>query len=78
MTKKTPAILDLKKNDLVLLINEKRAGKFDEKYSGPFRVEDRISDAVSKIRKGKKSVIVHNDKLKRAHASYNNAPAELT
>lgn len=70
--------LILKRNDLVLLIGEKRKNKFDNKYDGPFRVEEAISSAVTKIKKGKKSVIVHNDKLKKANANYgDSAPPEL-
>lgn len=72
--------LKLKRNDLVLLIAEKATakGKFDEKYRGPFRVEEVISDAITKIRIKNKSKIVHNDKLKRANADYgDNTPPAL-
>lgn len=62
--------LKLKRNDLVLLLKDVRKNKFDNKYSGPFRVEEVISPAVTKIRKGRKSVIVHNDKLKISKADF--------
>lgn len=76
---KNTAVLHLKRNDLVLLIKDKRADKFDDKYDGPYRVEDPITESVTKIKKGKKCVIVHNDKSKKANADYGNAtPDELT
>lgn len=62
--------LNLKRNDLVLLLNDTKAGKFDDKYTGPFRVEEPVSPAITKIKKKNKSVIVHNDKLKLAKADY--------
>lgn len=63
-------ILELKRNDLVLLLKDTKKGKFDQKYSGPFRVEEIISPAVTKIRIHKKSAIVHNDKLRKCKADY--------
>lgn len=62
--------LKLKRNDLVLMLNDVRKNKFDNKYSGPYRVEEIISPAVTKIRKDRKSVIVHNDKLKISKADF--------
>lgn len=41
--KKNVENLELKRNDLVLLINDVRKKKFDNKYSGPFRVEERVT-----------------------------------
>lgn len=73
------AILKLKKNDLVLILNEKLPSndKFEAKYRGPFRVEQVISDSVTKIRVGNKSKIMHNDKLKLAKAKYDEVPPEI-
>lgn len=71
--KKSYAELKLKRNDLVLLINETHKHKFDNKYSGPYRVEEVVSPAVSKIRKNGKSVIIHNDKLKKSTADHGSA-----
>lgn len=62
--------LKLKRNDLVLLKNEKKKHKFDNNYSGPFRVEEIISPAVTKIRKKNQSTVVHNDKLKKSLANH--------
>lgn len=71
-------VLSLKRNDLVLLLNDNKKHKFDEKYTGPYRVVDIISPAVTKINKKNKGVIVHNDKLKRARAHYGpNTPPPL-
>lgn len=64
--------LKLKRNDLVLMINDVKKNKFENKYSGPYRVEEIISPAVTKIKKNRKSVIVHNDKLKISKANHGN------
>lgn len=64
--------LKLEVNDLVLLRKDVKKHKFDNKYDGPFRVEKIISPSVSVIRAGRKSHIVHNDKLKLATADYGN------
>lgn len=75
---KNTSELKLKRNDLVLLYKDVRKEKFDEKYSGPYRVEEIISPAITKIRKEKRSVIVHNDKLKLASADHGKqTPAQL-
>lgn len=77
--KKNCKNLILKRNDLVLLRNcGKKKGKFDDKYLGPFRVEEIISPAVTKIKKNNKYILVHNDKLKLTKADYGSAaPPEL-
>lgn len=76
--KKTTGDLQLSKNDLVLLYNDVKKHKFDNNYTGPFRVEEIISRSVTKIKKGNKSVIVHNDKLKKAKANHGaNTPKEI-
>lgn len=73
------ANLSLKRNDLVLIINDVRKHKFDNKYSGPFRVEEVISPAVTKIKRKNKSVIVHNDKIKKSLADHgSNTPPLLS
>lgn len=70
--------LILKRNDLVLLFSEKRKNKFDDKYDGPFGVEEAISSSVTKIKRGKRSIIVHNDKLILSKADHaNQIPPEL-
>lgn len=43
--------LELKRNDLVLVLNEVKKHKFDNKFTGPYRVEEIVSPAVTKIRK---------------------------
>lgn len=68
--KKSTKELVLKKNDLVLLLNDTRSSKFDDKYLGPYRVEEPVSPAITKIKRKNKSVIVHNDKLKIAKANH--------
>lgn len=75
---KNKSELSLKRNDLVLVKNEVKKSKFDSNYNGPFRVEQVISPAVTKIRKRNKSTLVHNDKLKRALADHGvNIPPPL-
>lgn len=71
--------LNLKKNDIVLVLNEKLPShdKFEAKYRGPYRVEKVISDAVTKVKIGNKSKILHNDKLKLAKAQYEELPPEI-
>lgn len=72
------AELKLKRNDLVFSYSDVRKNKFENKYSGPYRVEEIVSPAVTKIKKDRKSIIVHNDKLKLAKANYgNDTPPEL-
>lgn len=77
--KKANNPLILKRNDLVLLFREKKkdGGKFEPKYDGPYRVEQVISPAVTKIKIKKQSKIVHNDKLKLSKANHTDAPPEL-
>lgn len=68
---------ELKRNDLVMKKVEIRKNKFDAPYNGPFRVEKIISDAVTQIKIGRRSVIVHNDKLIKSKADHADAPAAL-
>lgn len=62
--------LKLKRNDLVLLYSGKREGKFDLNYTGPYRVSEIISPAITEIKIKNKIGLVHNDKLKLATADY--------
>lgn len=63
-------LLSLNRNDLVLVLKAKRDFKFDQPYDGPYRVENVLSPVVVTIRKGKKVVKIHTDRLKRADADY--------
>lgn len=63
-------VLDIKINDLVLKRNDVKKSKFENPYSGPYRVEKIISPATILIRIGNKSVKVHADKLIKAKANY--------
>lgn len=70
--------LELKRNDLVMRKVENKKNKFDAAYSGPYRVEKSITEAITQIKVGRKSVIVHNDKLKKAKADHGGeTPPEL-
>ena len=62
--------LKLKVDDSVLLKKETKNHKFDVCYTGPYKVTEIVSPAVTKIKKGNKIVTVHNDKLKVAEANY--------
>lgn len=62
--------LHLKINDLVLLLKSKKDFKFEQPYEGQFRVEKMLSPVTILIRKGKKSMKVHMDRVKLAKADY--------
>lgn len=62
--------LELKVNDLVLRRNDTKKLKFENPYSGPYRVTKIISPSVVKIKIGKKVVKTHVDKLIRSNADY--------
>lgn len=62
--------LDLKPNDLVLILKNKKKFKFEAPYEGPYRVERILSPVVVLIRKGRKSIRVHMDRVKIAKADY--------
>lgn len=62
--------LNLKINDLVLVLKAKKKFKFEDPYEGPYRVEDIISPVSIKIRKGAKTFKVHTDRVKKATADY--------
>lgn len=70
--------LNLKVNDLVLLLKQKKKHKFENPYEGPYRVEKILSPVVVTIRKGKKSVKVNTEHLKLAEADYGkNVPPKI-
>lgn len=62
--------LELKPNDLVLLLKPKKDFKFEQPYEGPYRVEKILSQVTVLIRKGKKSIKIHMDRIKLAKADY--------
>lgn len=63
-------ILQLKVNDLVLVLKAKKTYKFENPYDGPFRVEKILSPITVLIRKGSKSMKIHLDRIKKAKADY--------
>lgn len=70
--------ISLKKNDLVLVLKNKKDSKFDQPYDGPFRVERMVNPVIVQLKKGNKSIRVHLDKIKKAEANYdNNTPPEI-
>lgn len=62
--------LNLRPNDLILLLKSKKDFKFEQPYEGPYRVEKVLSPVVILIRKGNKSIKVHMDRVKLAKADY--------
>lgn len=62
--------LKLKEDDLVLKKNETKSRKFDNPYSGPFRVTKILSPSVVVIKMGKRSMRIHTDKLIKARADH--------
>lgn len=69
--------IELKKNDLVFLLKAVRQGKFATPNEGPYRVVALPSLTSAIIRKGKKNVRVHRNKLKLAHAEYARIPPSV-
>lgn len=63
-------VMELGKNDLVLVLKSKKKFKYEQPYEGPYRVEKVISPVTIVIRKGTKSVKIHKDRLKMAQADY--------
>lgn len=55
--------LDLKVGDKVFVYNEKKEHKFGPPYDGPFTVEEILSPVTIMIKRKKKSLKVHKDKL---------------
>lgn len=62
--------LNLKPNDLVLILKNKKEFKFEQPYDGPYRVEKILSPVTVLIRKGRKSIKIHMDRVKLAKADY--------
>lgn len=63
-------ILELKVNDLVLMLKGKKKFKFENPYEGPYRVEKIISPTVVVVRQKSKSVKINTERLKLATADY--------
>lgn len=75
---RTPNVLNLKINDLVLLLKFKKKQKFENPYEGPYRVEKIISPEVVVIRKGRKAYKINTERLKLAVADYGeNIPPKI-
>lgn len=53
--------------DNVFLLKEPRKGKFDDQYTGPYKILEILPNNNAKILFQKRPRIVHMDKLKRAH-----------
>lgn len=66
--------VSLRRNDLVLVIKNQKDGKFERPYEGPYRVERMVTPVIVQLRKGKKPIRVHIDKVKKARASYEKVP----
>lgn len=60
--------LDLKINDLVLVLKAVKKYKFENPYEGPYRVEKIISPTVIQIKKGNKCMKINSDRVKLAKA----------
>lgn len=70
--------LNLKINDLVLLLKPTKKFKFEVPYEGPYRVEKIVSPTVIQIKKGNKVIKVNSDRVKLAQANYDkNIPAKI-
>lgn len=70
--------ITLKRNDLVLILKNKKNFKFDDPYEGPYRVEKMLSPVSVLVRKKKKSIRVHLNQIKRAIADYGDkVPPEI-
>lgn len=70
--------LELKVNDLVLMLRATKKYKYENPYEGPYRVETILAPGVVKIRKGNKSVKINTERLKLAKADYDkNAPTPV-
>lgn len=63
--------LDININDLILLKNQTKINKFQDIYSGPYRVID-TSDSYIQIMKNGKPMKVHKNLIKKAQADYEN------
>lgn len=66
-------ILRLQKNDLVLILNPNKKGKFDTPYEGPYRVIEEQGPVTILIKRKNKEVKIHKDRVKLATADYSGA-----
>lgn len=62
--------LDLKVNDLVLVLDPKKKSKFSSLYLGPYRVTEICGPVTIKIKIGNKITKIHTDRVKKAEANY--------
>lgn len=62
--------LKLNKNDLVIVLNPTKKGKFDLPYDGPYRVVKELGPVTVLLRRNNKDVKLHKDRLKLAEADY--------
>lgn len=74
---RNPKTLNLKVNDLVLVLNPHKKYKYSTPYLGPYRVTEICSPVVIKIKIGNKIKKIHTDRVKKANADYGNSTPEL-
>lgn len=60
----------LKKNDLVLILNPNKKGKFDTPYEGPFRVIRELGPVTVLVKRKNREIKIHKDRIKLAEADY--------
>lgn len=70
-------VLNLKKNDLVLVLIPKKNRKFDNPYEGPYRVIKEQGPVTVLVQRNDKNVKVHKDRIKLAQANFPNPPPLL-
>lgn len=63
-------ILHFKKNDLVLITNLNKQGKFEAPYEGPYKVIRENGPVTVIIQKRNKEIKIHKDRIKLAKADY--------
>lgn len=68
---------DIAVNDLILIRTQKRKHKFDDVYEGPYRVVNASDSYVTVMKKGKK-IKYHKNLTKKAKATYDKVPPEIT
>lgn len=62
--------LELKVNDLVLILDPKKKTKFSSLYLGPYRVVEICGPVTVKVKIGNKITKIHTDRVKKADADY--------
>ena len=60
-------VQEFKRGDFVFLLKGKKPRKFEDQYTGPFRVDRVLNNYNVRIRMGKKLKVVHSNRLKIAH-----------